>query len=586
MTRPDCRYVKPGEMLAIDPSVLRRSDVGAFFWMFSDPPKPNERVGDTTVVYIRGELEHHATAWGGESYEGLITKLKAAASGEDCRASYDRELQRRRWSEENFDETTVEPFEATPPKTIIACIDSPGGVVAGLNECVRSIQKIIKANPAIEFCAYIKEMAASAAYAIACGFGEILCPPDSAVLGSIGVISTMISQARKNEADGFDVVLLTSGARKSDGHVHAPITDKAKEVEMGRVNTLAQAFFSLASKARGIPVAKIEALQAGIFLSKDAKRRGLADGIMSWDDVLLGASAKEKDDSAHLSGGNETDRRVGVRSVAQPGTREANMSVQLSALIKKTEAKIATEKDPEKLATLYASLSAYKKTEKHIEHHKTEEDDNEDPDDKDDGDEDDDEESKSKKSEEEEKASAAKKEEEEKASKSKKGDEEDDEEEEAKAALALVRSLTGMKGKKALGALRSIASLAESTAQDVAALKKIQETSAKATFITSAKAQGRVTAKEAKWLSTQSMTTVEGFVEMRPKGSIVTTDEGDLVRPEHKQPGTEQSLPKETRDMIDQAVEAWAGDKEKYRAALVRSHLEAHAKAAMNGGVH
>lgn len=601
--RPRARYVKPGEMLAMDPSRIHRGPAG-FFWMMGSGLKPNERRGDVTIVHIRGELEHHQDRWGcSESYEGILERLQLAASGQDYAEAHERE--------HRYDEG-YEPIAPMPPKRIVTMIDSPGGVVSGLNECHASIIKIVAANPEIEFTVYVNEMAASAAYALACAFPEIICPR-SAILGSIGVISTMISQARKNAKDGFDVELLTSGARKADGHLHAPITEQAKAVELARVMKLAKSFWSMVSKARSIPIAQIQGFEAGIFLGPDAQRRKLADAVMSFDDVLLAAGAEPASGTKPEGGGNQTDRRLqaDVKSVnikidkidkegpmlaltalitktAALIAKEKNLGKRaallvdikalrrtaaaiggkkLSALIAETETAIGAETDERKLSKLLASLDAYKKTEKHVEHTKSEEgdeDDDEEKDKDDEDDEDDDEEESSKKS----KAAAAADDEEEAKS----------EEDEAKAALAAVRSLTGLKGAAALGALQALAGTVDATAATVAKIRRDQRSSTKSSLIAGAREKGQITKTEATFLSDQSLATVEGFVSMRRKGGFVVTDEEGLVKPKHVQPGTEESLPQETKAMIDSAVSSFPGDKKIFRETLVKAHLEAHVK--------
>ena len=594
MTEQRQRLVKPGEMLAMKETSLHQG-TQSFFWMMGNGSKPNERIGDVAIVHVRGELEHHADAWGGcESYEGILDRMSAAITGE-C-------------APEASDGAEVVETENDPPSTVIMCIDSPGGVVSGLNETVKAIQKLRAANPDVKVVAFCNEMAASAAYALACSCEEIICPP-SAIIGSIGVISTVISQAAKNKRDGYDVRLLTSGARKADGHIHAPISDAAVDAEMGRVNDLAKSFWTLASKARGVPVETIQSFQAGIFLGPKAKKRGLVDAVMSFDDVLLGASLESNNGEAtKATGGNETDRREkksldvqnkssslvsksGVTLSVTPALKGPAMSIQLSALIKKTEAKIATEKDPKKLASLLSALDAYKKTKKHIEHTETEEapdDDDDDETDDNKDDEDDSDEDESKKSEE-------KSEDEEKKAKAPMGEEDDEEDEEseeksAKAALALVKSFTGMTGRKSLGAARALFETAANTAKDVAALKKASLGAEKSALIKENTGK-YLTRKEAAWLGTQKLSTVQGFVEMRHKaGVIVNTDESTLIKPKHVQPGTEESLPKETLEMIEQACSS-AGegvDKKTLRETLVKNHLAAHNKhlsEALNGAV-
>jgi ClpP class serine protease len=571
--RPVARFVKPGELLAMDPKKIHSGPQG-FFWLFGGGDTPNERKGDITIVHIRGELEHHDEGYG-TSYEGILKKLRSAITGQDASEEHERQ--------HKYDED-YQPLDATPPKSIVIAIDSPGGVVSGLNETVKAIQKLRKENPQVKVVAYVNEMAASAAYALACSCEEILCPP-SAILGSIGVISTMISQAEKNKRDGYDVRLLTSGARKADGHVHAPLSDAAINVEQSRVDKLAKAFFTLAGKARGIPIATIEGFQAGIYLGKEAVSRKLADAVMSFDDVLLGLS-NEGPDGGAKAGGNVTDRRLGGVSIRPQSAEAAQMPIALDALIKKTEAALATETDPKKLLSLAASLQAYKKTKKHVEHTETEEA----PDDGDDEDKDDedkdgdtDEESKNAKGKEEEEASSAAK-----PPMDEEEEEEESEEKAAKAALALVQNITGMKGKKALGALQAIAATAANTAQDVALLKKAQLGQQKSALIE--KNTGKfLTKKEAAWLSGQKLSTVQGFVEMRQKaGVIVNTDESTLIRPKQAVPGTEESLPAETIALIDNACHAVpeGQGRTNLRETLVKNHLAAHNKqltAALNG---
>ena len=283
------RYVRPRELLAIDERCLH-IERDSMFWFFGESSLPNERQGSVAIVHIRGELDHHKS-WCGESYEAIVERYKAATTGQDA---VDRHAQEHRWDD------SYKPIEATVPSCVVLCIDSPGGVVSGLNETVRAIQSIRKKS-VVKTVAYVYELAASAAYALACACDAIYCP-ESAILGSIGVISTMISQAKKNAKDGYDVRLLTTGARKADGLLHAPITDAAVSAEMGRIEKLGASFFGLVSESRDISVAKIRGLQAGIFLGPDAVSRGLADGIKSWESFLGSMGGGP---SSRSAGGNE-----------------------------------------------------------------------------------------------------------------------------------------------------------------------------------------------------------------------------------------------------------------------------------------
>ncbi len=570
------RPVLPGEAMAIAPSAILRGADG-FFLMFGAPVPATTWIDDVACVHVRGPLEHH-DGDGGDSYESILARVTAAYDGGE-------------------DE---EGNEQAPAQAVVLCIDSPGGVVSGLNETVSALQKLRKSKgrPLV---AYVNELAASAAYALCCACDEIACPP-SAILGSIGVISTICSMAERDEKDGLDVRLITSGERKADGHAHAPITDAAIEAETARVDKLAKAFFRIASDARGISVGKIKALQAGIFLGDDAEERGLADAVMTFDDAVLALSHSTGKKVAQAKG-NETDRRADDlldkrsesgslrHNLAHPGTKGLKMALKVTAERKKLEAAIAVEKSPKKLAALQAQLEAYKKVEKHIEHTKSEEDDDpEDDEDKkhkgDDGDEEDDEED--------DEESSAKKPSEKKAAKS---SEEDDEEEasskksEEKAALSSYRqlaSILGVKGNEVPGALKAALEKAakyDDLAGDVAALKATQVKAAKNALIDEAVAQRRITRSQAKDLRTEKMSFIRGFLNMH-KSALVNVDEEALLVPD----GTPAAdIPASMKRIVEQAVQMSGldGEKaEKFREESYAEHRKALAQQGNAGVTH
>jgi hypothetical protein len=254
------------------------------------------------------------------------------------------------------------------------------------------------------------------------------------------------------------------------------------------------------------------------------------------------------------------------------------MSIKLAALIARTKAAIDAETDPRKLRPLQASLAAQLATKAEMD------DDDEDDKDKDD-DEDDDDESKSKKAAKmaakakgkaeaakhkakaaEYKAKAAECEEAAKAA------EEDDEEEAEESAAA---APAGVAGHEAL-----LTRLAES----VAKIERTQIASTKSALIGGARKLGAITKAEAKWLDAQALGSVESFLEMRTKAGLVVTSEDALVRPKHEAaPGSEASLPEDTRKMIEEAVANFPGDKKVLREKLVKSHTD-QMTAALNGG--
>ena len=163
------------------------------------------------------------------------------------------------------------------------------------------------------------------------------------------------------------------------------------KAETGRNKQLADQFFNLAGKARKMKPAALAALEASIYLGKDAERIGLVDEVISLDEAIYGLDQSETapPESVAPNTGNATDRRakedleatvsgLGAESVApaldklnrsgshSPVTSNVTpphgavaMPVKLDALIKRTEAAITSETDPKKRVALQARLAAY-----------------------------------------------------------------------------------------------------------------------------------------------------------------------------------------------------------------------------------
>lgn len=558
------RIVRPGELLAMDPSKLSRGADG-FFWELLAGVPENERNGSIGIVHVRGPLSHHKED-GGDSYEGIYSRVVKAYEDD---AAF-----------------------------VLMCFDTPGGVVSGLDEFGAALQKLRRQmkRPLV---GWINEMAASAGYSLASRCDEIFCPK-TAIVGSIGVVSTIVSQERADKAAGLDIRLITSGARKSDGHVHVKISDDAIAAERARVDELARGFFRLIADRRGMSVDKVRGLEANIFLGPAARRKGLVDGVTSLPDLLGSLEERASSRRKRAAAGNETDRRVDKR--LDSGTTSASMRhntarvdstrpkelaampVALDILIKKTEAKLTSEHDPVTRASLTLKLANYLAAKKDT-----------DDEDEDDDEDDDEEKKKAKKAAAKAAGEAAKKAEEskqaeEEAKKAKKAAREDEEEatkallargdDTSRAALAVVESVTGRKGQDALGALMGL----------VGRLQKIEQSHADTTARLEAQEREALIKRATRFVPARlvaalgnDVAALRALVEEAEKGEpLVNTSEGDLMRPKQSVPGTEGSLSKESLAMIDSAVLACpAGmDPKEYRSALVKGHLDAQASSA------
>lgn len=573
MTVQTKRPIKSGELLAIMPEALHGKP-GAMYWDSYVSVPYNATVGTVAVVSIRGSLDHHP-GWGCDSYEAIVRRAKMAFAGEDDRPRYMRE---------NYDEhgERVEPAPPSPPSAVVLRIDSPGGLVSGLNECVFALRNMA-ADAGIPLIAYADELAASAAYALACACEEIVCPP-SAILGSIGVISTLFDQTAADEKMGVNVVTLTSGARKSDGHPHVAISEGAIAAEQGRVDKMALQFYRVVESARELTVSDIRGFEAGIFLGHDAVKAGIADAVMSFDALLQTLNSdtyKEKFVADRNKSGSTSNAK---------GTDMSKLA--LTNQIARAEAALKIEKDPAKRKTLTAAIDssraamkaldaskeAMKKTK--IKYEETSEEKPDEP-----------------KEETEESTESAEDEGGDESATSAESDDDDDEDDDddkdekasASAALRVAERVTGRKGSRAIAALESRLAQGAIFEERLAKLEKTNAAEAKEHSISAALSERRITPHEAKTLRGKKASYVREYIADR-KGKVVHGEDDETVIRPAAGGANADTLPPEVEKQIQAGLAGLSSlskdERDKIEATLRKTHLAEHQKrmaAGLNG---
>ena len=242
------RYEPQKKFLAVSPQ--------AFFELFMpEGSKPNAVERDCAIVDVYGPLEQHDGGWC-DSYDAIKTRVAEAAADAEAH-------------------------------NVVLRLDSPGGDAAGCFDLARNIQKIC-ADAGKPLYAYVEGKACSAAYALASAASAIIIG-DSALVGSIGVISTRDDVSVMNAQRGIRVALITSGARKADGHPDSPITADELAAAQTIVDSMAGVFFGLVADMRPMKFETPEAvgaLDAAVFHGESAIKSGLADGVMDLDSML------------------------------------------------------------------------------------------------------------------------------------------------------------------------------------------------------------------------------------------------------------------------------------------------------------
>lgn len=293
-------------------------DPSAFGFLFlGSSTRENVYRDGVGVVSISGPLEHRRSyCW--DSYESIRERFHDAATSEECTA-------------------------------IVLRIDSPGGNVAGLYQCVKALRNE-KKKCGKPVTVYVDEACYSAAYALATVGDEIVLPSSGGV-GSIGVISVLCDRTEHMKSEGLNVVVLASGARKTDGHPDVPLTEEVIERKQGDIDALAGQFFELVAASRPLSAKKVAALQAGTFLGEAAIEAGLADRVGSFGSVLKAAK------DAALDSGTASGIRVDSSYQKVDNGRHTMTLAQMLAAFRAKLKAAKTEKDKRAIRDAISSIS-------------------------------------------------------------------------------------------------------------------------------------------------------------------------------------------------------------------------------------
>lgn len=269
----ELRRFDPDGPAAIDPRALAKR------WAARTPVTrgadgyalPYSLVGDVAVVSVDGPLMQRGGGYYFDGYDAVTSRVQAALAEPQARA-------------------------------VVLKLNSPGGMAAGCFEASRAIRASAQAagKPLV---AYADEQACSAAYALACAASQIYLPPSGEV-GSIGVLSAVVSMKRGLEADGIDAKVIRSGAMKASGHPFDALTDEAVAREQSDVDALAAQFFALVSSSRGMTPDAAAALEGDTRLGAQAVAAGLADAVCAWGECLSRAGAMSPNNGSAMRATN------------------------------------------------------------------------------------------------------------------------------------------------------------------------------------------------------------------------------------------------------------------------------------------
>ncbi|SET90484.1 S49 family peptidase, partial [Oceanicella actignis] len=173
--------------------------------------------------------------------------------------------------------TLAEAFADPSVRAVLMEIDSPGGEVGGLFDLVDDIRRLATETGKPVW-AVVSETALSAACAIASAASRVYVTR-TGEMGSIGVVALHVDESAADAMAGRQYTLIHAGARKIDGHPHAPLDPAAHAAIQADVDALHGELVTLVARNRGRAPEAIRAMEAATFRGAAAVEAGLADAV-------------------------------------------------------------------------------------------------------------------------------------------------------------------------------------------------------------------------------------------------------------------------------------------------------------------
>ncbi len=167
--------------------------------------------------------------------------------------------------------------------SVLLRLESPGGTVTGYGLAASQLARLKAAE--IKLTVSVDQVAASGGYMMACVADEVLAAP-FAILGSIGVVTTIPNINRLLKRNHVDVEMLTAGTFKRTLTFLGENTDAGRAKLQTQLEEMHDLFKTFVAEHR--PKMDIEAVATGEYWQGiRAKALGLIDEITTSDDRLL-----------------------------------------------------------------------------------------------------------------------------------------------------------------------------------------------------------------------------------------------------------------------------------------------------------
>lgn len=286
------------------------------------------------LIKVRGVISRYAT-WmhdicGGTSTEALAKALSASIEDPKVRA-------------------------------IVLWVDSPGGMVNGLNEMA---DMIYQARGQKKISAYVGGMACSAAYWLATACSEVVIDA-TAELGSVGTVAGFVVRAPVEGEQRIEVVSSNAPNKRLD-----PTTEVGQQAVRAVVDDLEGVFIDTVARNMGVTRDKVLADfgRGGTFIGAKAVAQGMAHRLGSLEGLIAELSGRKARMQLPTKASTAANTTQGLHTMLtiQEGATAAAVAESLQALHPEAYAAIAATGaagHAEALATAVAAAKAEGRTE-------------------------------------------------------------------------------------------------------------------------------------------------------------------------------------------------------------------------------
>lgn len=182
---------------------------------------------------------------------------------------------------------------------IVVDVDSPGGMVAGVDELATKIRAARERKPIY---AVANPLSASAAYYLQAQATEAVVTP-SGMVGSIGVFMAHEDLSKQQEMLGVTTTLISAGKYKTEANPFEPLSEEAKAELQHEVDVQYERFLNAVAAGRGVSVNKVRNGygEGRALLAEDALPARMVDRVATLEQTVERAFRKIRSSSRSRS---------------------------------------------------------------------------------------------------------------------------------------------------------------------------------------------------------------------------------------------------------------------------------------------